>query len=125
MLDIIAAAVCGVLSGMGVGSGGLFMIYLLLVRDVPQLTAQGLNLLFFLFSAGASLPVNLKKHRPNVRSLLVLCLFGIWGTYLGTRLGGAIDGGVLKKCFGALIAVSGAVGLMGGKGGRKREKSEK
>lgn len=113
MLDIIAAAACGILSGMGVGSGGLFMIYLLLVRDVPQLTAQGLNLLFFLFSAGASLPVNLKKHRPSVRTLLVLCLFGIIGTYLGTRLGGALDAGVLKKCFGALIALSGAAGLMG------------
>ncbi|MBQ2733386.1 MAG: sulfite exporter TauE/SafE family protein [Clostridia bacterium] len=112
MVDIIAACVCGVLSGMGVGSGGLFMIYLLLVRDVPQLTAQGLNLLFFLFSAGASLPVNLKKHRPSVRALAVLCIFGIAGTYLGTRLGGALDARVLKKCFGALIAVSGIAGLL-------------
>lgn len=118
MLDIFAAAACGVLSGMGVGSGGLFMIYLVLVREVPQLTAQGLNLLFFLFSAGASLPVNLKKHRPNVLALLILCAFGIAGAYLGTRLGGAIDAGVLKKCFGALIAVSGIAGLIGG---RKRK----
>lgn len=115
MLDIIAASACGILSGMGVGSGGLFMIYLLLVRDVPQLTAQGLNLLFFLCSAGASLPVSLKKHRPSVRTLVFLCVFGVVGAYLGTRLGGALDARILKKGFGVLIAASGAVGLVGGK----------
>ena len=115
MLDIIAASACGILSGMGVGSGGLFMIYLLLVRDVPQLTAQGLNLLFFLCSAGASLPVNLKKQHPRVRTLIILSVFGVAGACLGTRLGGALDARMLKKGFGILIAVSGAVGLMGGK----------
>jgi uncharacterized membrane protein YfcA len=115
MLDMIAASVCGILSGMGVGSGGLFMIYLLLVRDVPQLTAQGLNLLFFLCSAGASLPVNIKKQRPSARILLVLCLFGAAGAFFGTRLGGALDGRLLKRGFGILIAVSGAVGLVGAK----------
>ncbi|MBQ1934399.1 MAG: sulfite exporter TauE/SafE family protein [Clostridia bacterium] len=113
MLDIIAASACGILSGMGVGSGGLFMIYLLLVRDVPQLTAQGLNLLFFLCSAGASLPVSLKKLRPSVRTLVFLCVFGVAGAYLGTRLGGALDARILKKGFGVLIATSGAVGLVG------------
>ncbi len=117
MVDIVAALICGVLTGMGVGSGGLFMIYLLLVRDLPQLTAQGLNLLFFLFSAGASLPVNIKARRPSIFPLLCLCLFGAVGSFLGTSLGALIEGDVLKKLFGALIAFSGAVGLFSRKRG--------
>ncbi|MBE6641600.1 MAG: hypothetical protein E7619_08435 [Ruminococcaceae bacterium] len=117
MVDIIAALICGVLTGMGVGSGGLFMIYLLLVQDLPQLTAQGLNLLFFLFSAGASLPVNIKARRPSFFPLLCLCLFGAVGSLIGTSLGALIDGAVLKKLFGALIAFSGAVGLFSRKRG--------
>ena len=117
MVDIVAALICGVLTGMGVGSGGLFMIYLLLVRDLPQLTAQGLNLIFFLFSAGASLPVNIKARRPSFFPLLCLCLFGAVGSFLGTSLGALIEGDVLKKLFGALIAFSGAVGLFSRKRG--------
>ena len=45
------------LSGMGVGGGGLFVIYLSLFTDTPQLVAQGMNLLFFLFfSQNSTLP---------------------------------------------------------------------
>ena len=113
MVDIIAALACGVLTGMGVGSGGLFMIYLLLVRDLPQLTAQGLNLLFFLCSAGASLPVNLRRDRPYLPALICLCLFGAAGSFFGTALGNILDGALLKKLFGALILISGIVGLAG------------
>ena len=37
------------LMGMGVGGGGLFIIYFTLLLGTPQLTAQGTNLLLFVF----------------------------------------------------------------------------
>ena len=62
MIDFAAAFIVAVLSGMGVGSGGLFVIWLTMTTDFPQLTSQGLNLLFFLFASGASMLVHLTKR---------------------------------------------------------------
>ena len=126
-VDMCAALLCGILTGMGVGSGGLFMIFLLMVRKLPQLTAQGLNLLFFLFSAGASLPVNVKKRRPDFSVLWVICVFGAAGAFFGSRAGEALDPGLLRKLFGAFIISAGAVGLFSPKKstaeGKKKKRS--
>ena len=50
LLDIIVSFAIALLSGLGVGSGGLLVIYLTLYAGTPQLQAQGVNLVFFLFS---------------------------------------------------------------------------
>ena len=50
----IASFIIALLSGMGIGSGGLLVIYLTLLEKVPQLTAQGINLLFFIFASASS-----------------------------------------------------------------------
>ncbi len=46
-LDILAVILSAAVSAMGLGGGGVLILYLTLVRDVPQLEAQGINLLFF------------------------------------------------------------------------------
>ena len=43
VVDLLASFSIAVLSGMGIGSGGLFVIYLTLVSSTPQLAAQGLD----------------------------------------------------------------------------------
>ena len=50
-ITVSAAFLIAILSGMGVGSAGLLVVYLTMVLGAPQLTAQGINLLFFLPSA--------------------------------------------------------------------------
>ena len=51
LLDILAGTAVAVLSGMGVGSGGLLVVYLTLAAGMQQAPAQALNLFFFLFAA--------------------------------------------------------------------------
>jgi uncharacterized membrane protein YfcA len=51
IFDVIVSFVLAALSGIGVGGGGLFVIFLAIFTDTPQLIAQGMNLLFFIFSA--------------------------------------------------------------------------
>ena len=45
---LIAAFLSAILSGLGVGSAGIFVLYLTLIAGFPQPEAQALNLLFFL-----------------------------------------------------------------------------
>ena len=51
MLDLLIGTAVAVLSGMGVGSGGLLVVYLTLAGGIAQPAAQALNLFFFIFAA--------------------------------------------------------------------------
>ena len=110
-LDLLAASACGILGGMGVGSGGLFMIYLLLVRDMPQLTAQGLNLYFFLFSAGASLTVHMQKRKIFWSAVLLMIFVGSVGTLAGSLLCARLSANLLRRAFGGMLVFCGIASL--------------
>ena len=110
-IHIPAAFIISVLSGMGVGGGGLFVIYLAFMTDMPQLMAQGANLLFFLFSAGAAILVHLQKRVILWRAVAILVLFGVAGVLLGTWLSAHLDEALLRKIFGTLLVISGILSL--------------
>ena len=42
-ITAFAAFLIAILSGMGMGSAGLLVVYLTMVEQVPQLTAQGIQ----------------------------------------------------------------------------------
>ncbi len=111
ILDIVASFFIAALSGMGIGSGGLFVIYLTLVSSTPQLAAQGLNLLFFLFSSGAALLYHLFHRRIFWSAVLVLTLTGIVGSLAGSFVVGLLPVAVIKKLFGGMLVASGSVAL--------------
>ena len=106
-----AAFLISVLSGMGVGGGGLLVIYLAFLTDLPQLTVQGINLLFFLFSAGAATLVHLQRRRILWGSVAILAGFGVLGVLLGTHLAASIDERLLRRIFGGLLVLSGILSL--------------
>lgn len=120
MAGIIASLFIAALSGMGVGSGGLFVIWLTLVTDTPQFAAQGLNLLFFLFSSGTSLLVHTKKRNILWGAVLVLSVVGIVGSLLGSFVAGFISATVMRKIFGLMLIVSGSFVLFARKKSVKR-----
>lgn len=96
-----------VLSGLGVGGGGLLAVILSLFSELPALTVQGINLYFFLFSGVASLLVHLAHRRIAGGTVLICTLFGILGTFLGSALAHSIGGGMTRKLFGALLIFAG------------------
>lgn len=100
-----------VLSGLGVGSAGLLVIWLTMAEQLPQLTAQGLNLVFFLFSSGAALTVHLSRTELLFGAILLMIPGGIAGSLFGTFLAGILPEQILRKLFGLLLIVSGASGL--------------
>ncbi len=111
LLQALIAGVIAVLSGMGVGGGGLFVVYLALFTQTPQLMAQGMNLLFFLFSAGASMLIHLPKRQIFLLAVAVMAGAGVVGSLIGTFLSGIIDPSLLRKIFGGMLAVSGILSL--------------
>ena len=105
------AAIISALSGMGVGGGGLFTVYLAIFSNTPQLAAQGMNLLFFLFSAGSSMAVHLRQRKLFPKVILIMALSGVVGSLIGTALAQRIDPSMLRKIFGGMLTVSGILAL--------------
>ena len=111
MTNSIISFIIAALSGMGVGGGGLFVIYLSLFTTIPQLICQGINLLFFIFSASSSTLTNIKTLTITWKRIGIMASFGVAGSVGGTLIAGAVNGDVLQKIFGAMLIISGAISL--------------
>ena len=111
-LTVAMALGVAILSGLGVGSAGLLVVYLTLVKHLPQLAAQGLNLVFFLFASGAALWVHALHIKLPRGYILPLLLGGIPGCLLGAAWAHVLPAHLLKSLFALLLIASGAVGLL-------------
>ena len=99
----------GALAGCGIGGGGLIVIYLTFVKDLNQVNAQGINLLFFVFSAAASLTVHLRKRKINFPLVAVLSSSGVVGSFLGSHTASVLPPFALRKMFGVMLIISGTI----------------
>ena len=112
IVHIVAAFFIALLSGLGIGGGGLFTVYVALVGDAPQLTAQGFNLIFFLFCSSASVLVQIYKRNVRFAPVALMALAGIIGSLLGVLVTGMVDEAFLRKIFGAMLVTGGIISLL-------------
>lgn len=119
-LDFIVSTLAAVLQGLGIGSSGTLVIYLTMWAGWEQVTAQGVNLIFFIFSAVAALFFHIRKRKIYWGVLLCLTLFGVLGAVAGSLLLNVFDPDLVRKIFGGMLVISGLLGLFG----RSRKKSE-
>lgn len=115
--SFIVAFLTSLLAAMGVGGGGFLVIYLTLVLGMEQLMAQGVNLFFFLAGALPSLVIHLFKRKINFPSVMIFSLFGVLGTFFGAYILSVLSVDIVRKAFGAMLAVSGVISLF-----KKKEK---
>ncbi len=107
MKTIIISLIIATLSGMGVGGGGLLVIYLTLFEGTEQIIAQGTNLCFFIIAAIASTIYNVQKKKIVWKTTIILSITGILGAVVGVWIAGVIDPSILKKIFGILLILGG------------------
>ena len=96
---------------MGVGNAGLLVIFLTLVQGLPQLSAQALNLFFFLFCAGTALCAHVFRTPPLWGLVLILIPMGFVGAWAGTALALYLPQALLRKLFGYFLILSGGISL--------------
>ena len=112
ILDIIAGLFISTLSGLGIGGGGLLVLYLVFVRNTAQQSAQGLNLLFFIAASLSALLYHFKKRKIDKKLLVLLIIPGIFGAVSGSMLANTINPLIVRRIFGWLSVISGAVVLI-------------
>jgi hypothetical protein len=99
----LAATLSGILGAMGMGGGGVLIIYLTLIAGLDQRAAQGINLIAFIPCALLALFFYLKKKLIDGRAALFAAAAGLAGALAGTWLSGMIETGVLRRIFGAML----------------------
>lgn len=124
MIDAVAAFFAAVLSGMGVGGGGLLLIWLTLVSETPQHTAQFMNLCFFIAASASSMTVHVTKRRIPVLLVLLLASGGAVGSFFGVLTASLTDPDALRIVLGVFLALSGAVSFLRGLGRRKNVRTK-
>lgn len=113
--NILAAFFSGLAGSMGLGGGGVLVLYLVLCLSENQLTAQGINLLFFIPCAIVSVIVYSRKKLIVWKSAIPMIIGGLCGVLLGAWLTNVIHTDILGKTFGGLLLLIGLKELFGKK----------
>ncbi len=112
MIDFFVSCGVALLSGLGVGSGGLLVVFLTEYREVGQLFAQGVNLIFFIFSSGASTAVNLRARNICYGAVTVMSVGGAIGAIVGALVASVLDPDLLRIGFGIMLLIGGIPALL-------------
>ena len=120
-VSFIVSLVIALLSGLGVGGGGLFAVYLAVFSYIPQLTVQGFNLLFFLFCAFASVIIQIFRRRILFGAVAIMVATGFVGALVGTSLTELLPEEWLRRAFGIMLVAGGLISLRSA----LRQKNEK
>lgn len=105
--DILAGILSAVIASMGLGGGGVYIMYLTLVKDTQQLNAQGLNLMFFIPCAAVSLAVYIKNKMIKPKAVIPMAAGGAVGAVIGNFLLKGIPQSALKIVFAAFLIIMG------------------
>lgn len=104
---LLAGLLSGILGAMGLGGGSVLIIYLSLFTETEQLTAQGINLLFFVPIALASVTIYSFKKQVKWKTVLKISFFGLLGTVCGLGLTSVLGKDLTSKLFGVLLIFMG------------------
>lgn len=107
IFDIIAAIVSGMAASLGIGGGGILIIYLTLFASMEQLKAQGLNLLFFIPCGIIAIIIHLKNKLIDKAYSISLISGGVIGALVGNYLATVINTAILGKIFAVFIILIG------------------
>lgn len=117
LFPFLCGAATGVLSAWGIGGGTLLLLCMTLFLGVEQAEAQGINLLYFLPTAGASLLFHRRNGYLDGRVLKSAIPLGTLCALLTALLSSSMDISILRKPFGLFLAYAGLSMLLS----RKRQ----
>ena len=103
----LAGFFSGAMGAMGLGGGGVLIIYLTLFAGVEQAAAQGINLIFFIPCAVLAVLYYWKKKLIVWKTAIPCALAGLLGAAAGSYFSSWISGEWLGKLFAGLLLLMG------------------
>lgn len=104
---IIVTIIAGMLAGMGIGGGALFIILSTMLLGFDQKYAQTLNLIMFISVGFWATISNIKDKKIDFKLVKKMLPFLIAGSLLGTSIIQKINNESLKKYFSYFLVLIG------------------
>ena len=123
-MNILIGLLAGIAASMGFGGGFILIIYMTAFAGTDQVTAQGVNLLFFLPAALVSLVIHQKNRLIEWRILMYLIPAGILGILAGTWTASHVNVDMLQKLFASLLVFVGVKEIFHKKSEKGLDKNE-
>ena len=107
LFAFLISALTGILSGFGIGGGTLLIILLTFFFSAEQLTAQAINLCYFIPTAGASLLFHGKGGMLDRRAIIWTGCFGVIFSAAGAYISPYIEPRFIQIIFGVILLALG------------------
>ena len=104
---VLTGAAAGIISGMGIGGGTVLIPALVFLFGTDQLSAQGVNLIYFIPTAIIALFTHATNKNIETKILKPLILFGIIGAFVGSMTALSLKPTLLKKIFASFLLIMG------------------
>lgn len=104
---ILAGMLSGIISGMGIGGGTILIPALTIIFNMPQKTAQSINLIYFVPTAVIALKTHIKNKRVDTKVAKGIVIFGLIGAIIGSFVALGLDNNILKRLFGIFLLLMG------------------
>ncbi len=104
---VVFGFVSGIISGMGIGGGTILIPALVLLLDLGQQQAQGINLLYFLPTAAVALWTHNQNQNVVWNHVKPIATWGLLGAIVGSLVATSLDGELLRKAFGGFLLLMG------------------
>ncbi len=103
IISFIVSFFTGIAASLGLGGGFILLVYLTAFAQIPQIEAQGINLIFFIPIAALSLYFHRKNKLLDVSVILPCVIFGVFGAVIGVICANYIGSDALNKLFAVFI----------------------
>lgn len=103
IVPIIAGFLAGLISSMGFGGGGIMIIYLVIFANTPQITAQGINLIFFIPCAILATVIYIIKKQINFKFIIPVISGGVSGSIIASNFLNFLKSEHLSYIFGIFL----------------------
>ena len=120
---LLAGLFSGIIGAMGLGGGAVLVIYLAVFTSTDQLTAQGINLLFFIPIGLLAVIIYACKKKIKWKITVPAALYGLLGSAGGLMLTDMLGGKITAKIFGGLLVLLGISEIFWGSKNKSVDKS--
>jgi len=107
MKIIILGFLSGIISGMGIGGGAILIPSLVLLNEVPQIEAQGINLIVFLPVSIVALITHKREGNLDTKYIKWIIIGGIVGAIAGSLIAIRVEQDKLRRYFGIFLLIIG------------------
>lgn len=105
--NILAGLFSGIIASMGMGGGAVLLIYLTVFKNTNQLSAQGINLMFFIPIGLISIIIYVCQKKIQFKKIWLIVLFGVLGSFAGHWITNFLDKDIIAKIFAVFLIAMG------------------